>query len=243
MVERTLSPGTLIVATAFPDPPFDYTENGARTGFDIELMRAVCRLLKLDLQSVAYTGSDFNGIFDGLATKTYDAVVSGTTITPERSAVALFSRPYLRFNQGVAINKARTPNVASVADLHGLTAGIQFGNTSGIVARKLVADGTLAAIRYYPYDGIAAALADLEGGRIGCVIKLFPVICWLVKHRPTLTVPFEIPTGEKLGIAFAKDNSGLCAAVDSAMDGLRASGNFSTLAGRWFSAENVQVRA
>ena len=39
-------------------------------------------------------GDDFNGIFDRLA-KRSDAVISGTTITPERSAIALFSQPYL----------------------------------------------------------------------------------------------------------------------------------------------------
>jgi hypothetical protein len=60
--------------------------------------------------------------------------------------------------------------------LQGLTARIQKGNTSAIVAQRLLAQGDIAAIRYYPYHGIGAALDDLEAGRIGLVIKLFPVI-------------------------------------------------------------------
>src|SRR5512146_3252853 len=79
-------------------------------------------------------GDNFNGIFDGLAKRSCDAVISGTTITAERSAIALFSQPYLEFNQGVAVNRRLTPNVSSVADLNGLTAGIQSGNTSDVVA-------------------------------------------------------------------------------------------------------------
>lgn len=234
----TLTSGTLIVASAYPDPPFDLIDNGSASGFDIELMRAICAQLGLLLQPVRYSDDDFNGIFDGLANRSYDAVISGTTITPERAAIALFSQPYLEFNQGVAVNRRSTPNVASLADLRGMTAGIQSGNTSDIVAKRLVAEGAIANIKYYPYHGIAAALDDLEAGRIGLVIKLHPVIAWLVKNRPALSVAIEVPTREKLGIAYAKDNQPLCEAVDGALVRLRENGEFARLQERWF-ARNV----
>ena len=143
-MDLTLNPGTLVVASAYPDPPFDVIEGGSPSGFDIELMRAICSQLELALRPVRYSGDDFNGIFDGLANDSYDAVISGTTITPERAAVALFSKPYLEFNQGVAVNAQLTPNVASLGDLRGLTAGIQSGNTSDFVAKRLVAEGAIA---------------------------------------------------------------------------------------------------
>ena len=181
-----------------------------------------------------YSGDDFNGIFDGLANRSYDAVISGTTITPERAAIALFSQPYLEFNQGVAVNRRSTPDAASLADLHGLTAGIQSGNTSDFVARRLLAEGAIADIKYYPYHGIATALDDLEAGRIGLVIKLHPVISWLVKDRPALSVAIEVPTHEKLGIAFAKQNEALCEAVNRALAALRENGEFARLEARWF---------
>jgi polar amino acid transport system substrate-binding protein len=232
----TLTPGTLIVASAYPDPPFEVSENGASTGFDIELMRAICAQLGLTPRPVRYTGDDFNGIFDGLARRSCDAVISGTTITPERSAIALFSQPYLEFNQGVAVNRRLTPNVSSVADLNGLTAGIQSGNTSDVVARRLKAEGAIAGIKYYPYHGIADALDDLEAERIGFVIKLFPVISWLVKDRPQLSVALQVETHEKLGIAFAKDNEDLCNAVNRALGTLHDNGEFARLQARWFPA-------
>jgi polar amino acid transport system substrate-binding protein len=231
----TLRPGTLIVASAYPDPPFDI-KDGSAGGFDIELMRAICAQLGLALQPEAYTGDDFNGIFDGLTKRTCDAVISGTTITPERAAIVLFSEPYLEFNQGVAVNRQRTPNVSSVADLRGLVAGIQSGNTSDAVARRLKAEGIIADIKYYPYNGIVTALDDLEAGRIGLIIKLFPVISWLVKGRPQLSVPLQVPTHEKLSIAFAKDNGDLCDAVNRALGTLRVNGEFARLQARWFPA-------
>jgi polar amino acid transport system substrate-binding protein len=231
----TLNPGTLVVESAYPDPPFLSMANGVASGFDIELMRAVCGELGLALRPVAYSGDDFNGIFDGLAKQTCDAVISGTTITPERAAIVLFSQPYLEFNQGIAVNKRATPEMTSTADLRGLTAGIQSGNTSDLVARRLLAHGDIAGIRYYPYHGIAAALDDLEAGRIGLIIKLFPVISWLVKERPQLCVAMQVPTHEKLGIAFAKDRADLCGAVDRAIRTLRDKGTFARLQARWLT--------
>jgi polar amino acid transport system substrate-binding protein len=95
MPELTLKPGVLQAASAFPDPPFEVEIDGTDTGFDAQLMQQVCRTLGLAWHLVKYTGDDFNGIFDGLAAGRYDAVISGTTITPSREQVALFSAPYL----------------------------------------------------------------------------------------------------------------------------------------------------
>jgi ABC-type amino acid transport substrate-binding protein len=234
----TLQPGVLTVASAYPDPPFDLIENGTPGGFDVELMRAICAQLGLAMRPVRYSGDDFNGIFEGLDQRSYDAVISGTTITPERAARVLFSQPYLEFNQGVAVNRRLRPHATSVADLRGLTAGIQSGNTSDYVARRLLTEGALAGIKYYPYHGIATALDDLEAGRIGLVIKLFPVISWLIKDRPDLAVAMEVPTHEQLGIAFAKGNEALCAEMNSTLAALRANGEFARLEAHWFPARS-----
>jgi polar amino acid transport system substrate-binding protein len=230
---RTLIAGTFTILSAYPDPPFDVMQDGVATGFDVELMHAVCRRLSLELRPLPYTGEDFNGIFAGLMQASCDAVISGTTITPERAAIARFSRPYLEFNQGIAVNRRLTPHVGSTADLRGLTAGIQKGNTSDIVARRLLAQGEIAAIRYYPYHGIGAALDDLAAERIGLVIKLFPVISFLSRARPELAVAMQVPTHEQLGIAYAPDRADLCDAVDAAIDALRASGEFAKLQAAW----------
>ncbi len=229
----TLTAGTLSVASAYPDPPFELAD-GSENGFDIDLMRAICSHLGLTLQRDRYLADNFDGIFNGLETRKYDAVISGTTITPDRAAIVRFSKPYLEFNQGVAINRRLNPKVSSQADLRGFTAGIQSGNTSDFVAKRWLAENVIARIQYYPYDGIQSALADLNTGKIGLIVKLYPVISWLVKAHPDLEVAFQVPTHEELGIAFAKNNSGLCEAVNGALDAMRSSGEFDKLRARWF---------
>src|SRR5215203_1817657 len=203
MSELTLEPGVLRVASAFPDPPFEVTIDSRETGFDTELMRLICNELGLALHPVEYAGDDLNGIFNGLGDGSYDAVISGTTITPEREQLALFSDPYLEFDQGLVVNLARNPQIKTVGDLHGQVVGIQVGNTSDLVARKLLAEGAIGDIKYYRYHGILTALEDLSTGHIGAIIKLFPVVSWLVKERRELAVIQQIPTHERLGIAFA----------------------------------------
>jgi len=230
---QTIEAGTLLVASAFPDPPFEVTQDGVDTGFDAELMRAVCGRIGLRWQLTKYEGDDFNGIFDGLRTRSYDAVASGATITPEREKVALFSEPYLESGQSLVVNTMVTPHITTTDDLADQVVGIQTGNTSDIVARELREEAKLAGIRYYPYRGILDALDDLEAGRIGGVMKLLPVATWLVKDRPDLDVVQEIHTDELLGIAFAPDNRGLRDAVNSALRTLRESGAIDRLKRRW----------
>jgi polar amino acid transport system substrate-binding protein len=234
MTELTLEPGVLRVASAFPDPPFEVTIDGKETGFDTELVRLLCDDLGFTLRPVRYAGYDFNGNFEGLSDGSYDAVISGTTITPERERVALFSDPYLEFDQGLAVNVRRDPRIKSLDDLRGRVVGIQVGNTSDLVARKLLAEDAIGDIKYYPYHGILTALDDLSAGQIGALIKLFPVVFWLVKDRSELAVIDQIPTHEKLGIAFANTNVGLCQAVNKSLASIKESGRFETLRRKWF---------
>jgi len=234
----TIEPGVLSVASAFPDPPFEVVEDGVDTGLDAELMELVCTRLGLRRAPVRYEGSDFNGIFNGLASRAYDAVISGTTITAEREKVALFSDAYLESGQSLVVNVERTPHVRSVDDLAGLTVGIQVGNTSDAVARDLQRRGMIAGIRYYPYGGIDGALDDLSAGRIGAFIKLLPVMRWLTRGRSELAIVQQIPTHERLGIAVALGNAELRDAVNRVLADLQGSGELDRLTERWLGGKD-----
>jgi polar amino acid transport system substrate-binding protein len=233
---KTLKAGTLSVATAFPNPPWDVydSKTGATGGFDVELASAICEQMNLTYQQVQYKGENFNNIFDGLTNGSYDAVISGTTITPERSQVVLFSKPYLEFSQTIAVNRQKAPKVSWITDFQGLVAGIQKGNTSDYVAKRLLEKGILSDIKYYSYHQIDALIEDLRTGKIDLTIKLFPVLSWLIKDKPELSLVMEVPTHEKIAIAYAKDNQALCDAVEKAIDALKRNGTFAALQRKWF---------
>jgi polar amino acid transport system substrate-binding protein len=230
---KTIESGTLRVGSAFPDPPFELEQDGVDTGFDAELMRAVCGQLSLRWKLVKYDGADFNGIFDGLRTGDYDAVISGTTITADREMVALFSEPYFESDQSLVVNRVRNPQITSTDDLSDQIVGIQIGNTSDVVAKDHNARGKLSDIRYYPYGAVTDILDDLTTGSIGAFMKLLPVATWLVRDRPDLAVVQKIPTHEQLGIAVAPGGVALRDAVNRALAECRRTGILERLERRW----------
>jgi polar amino acid transport system substrate-binding protein len=81
---------TLRVGVAYPDPPFN-SMGPDRGGLDIDLITAIGATLGLSVTLVAYQGADFNGIFDELSAGSYDCVIAGTTVTPERERRAGFA--------------------------------------------------------------------------------------------------------------------------------------------------------
>ena len=190
----TIEAGVLSIASAFPDPPFEVEQDGVDTGLDAELMELVCGRLGLRRAPVRYSGDDFNGIFEGLRARTYDAVISGTTITAEREKVALFCDPYLesgRASPSTSRGRRTSPRWTTSPVSSWVSRSATRPTPSPAISKR---HGKIAGIRYYPYGGIGDALDDLSAGRIGGFIKLLPVLTWLTSTRPELRVVQEIPT-------------------------------------------------
>jgi ABC-type amino acid transport substrate-binding protein len=223
----------LKVGAALPDPPFEFMTKDGPAGFDIALMRRIAEKLGREWQLVPYQGADFNGIFAGLDSGTYDCIASGATITPERQRVADFCAPYVVSGQSLVVDSSRHPKVHGIADLKGLVIGVQQGNTSQPVANKLVAEHRAARVRVYAYDEIGNALDDLSTGGCDVFMKLAPVTEWFVRDRPTLAVVETGITRERLGICVRKGNAALRDAIDKAQASLMADGTLPALIGQW----------
>lgn len=144
-------------------------------------------------------------------------------------------KPYLRSGQSLAVNTSSTPHVRTIDDLQGLAVGIQRGNTSEIVAERLLSEGKIARIAWYAYHDIDIALDDLEAGHIGAIIKLEPVLRSLVSTRQTLEVVQAGLTDELIAYACGVNNVDLCAQIEKAQHDLLADGTIEELAGKWFA--------
>lgn len=102
--EEVKTSGTIVIGyTLFA--PIAFEEDGALTGFDIELAKAVVGYLNttytLNLE-VEFLLIDWNTKEAKLADGTIDLVWNGMTITPQRSAEMCISVPYL-YNKQVAV--------------------------------------------------------------------------------------------------------------------------------------------
>jgi polar amino acid transport system substrate-binding protein len=222
---------TLKVGAAFPDPPFNGMPDD--TGLDIDLMTAIAELLGATAEFIPYQGTDFNGIFDALNTGAYDCVTAGTTVTPEREKKASFVPPYLISGQSLAVDTMRLPHVRSIDDLHGLTIGVQQGNTSEPIADRLVAAGKASRVRVYDYGTIRTALTDLTTGTCDAFMKLAPVITELVKPIPRVEVVQRGISVENIAIAVPIADQGLLRHIAAAQEELDQSGMLQQIRRKW----------
>ena len=233
MTLGTVTKGVLCIGSALPDPPFELLQANEPCGFDIELTRVIAAELGLAWRLEPYAGADFNGIFGGLASGSYDCVASGATITPEREKLASFCTFYLRSGQSLVCNIEATPHVKSIDDLKGMILGVQHGNTSEPVAHRLKAEGLIAEVRPYAYRDIGLMLDDLSAGKIGGVMKLAPVMRWMIKDRPGLRLVQESITDETLGVAVRLGDRALRDAINKAQTRLQESGALQRLKQKW----------
>ncbi len=232
----------LRVGSALPDPPFEFRDGGAPAGFDVEFTRAVAQVLGLEWSLVPYRGTDFNGIFDALADGEFDCIASGTTVTPQRKARADFCAPYLVSGQSLAVDTSRHPGVRGVDDLGGLTVGVQHGNTSQPIVERLVAEGRAGAIRVYAYDRIGQALDDLSSGGCDAVMKLAPVLTWLVRDRPHVEVVERGISREEIAVAVRTGDHALRERIESAQRTLAADGTLDRLRSTWLGVGETDGR-
>lgn len=226
---------TLKVALDPTFPPFQsQTSDGKFEGFDIDLINAIAEAegLKLDMQ-----GLPFDGIIPALQSGTVDLTISTMTITPERSQVVDFSRPYFRSGQAIAVKDATT-NINSYEDLKGKKIAVQIGTVG---AEKANAAGA-AAVR--TFDNTPLALQELVNGNVDAVIGDAPVILYAIKNGSAtgIKVAGNLLTEEYYGIATPKNSANL-EKINTGLSTLIENGKYKEIYQKWFSGEPPQLPA
>ena len=165
--QKAASGKKLVIATDATWPPMEYVDENTKeiVGFDIDFMKAVAETGGF---GVEFKNTAWDGIFAGLATDKYDAIISSVTITEERKKEMDFSKPYVNAGQLLVVQK-NMKGVAALADLKGKTAGAQIGTTGAFEIEKV------KGVTLKSYDEIGLAFEDLVNGRIAAVVCDTPV--------------------------------------------------------------------
>ena len=104
---KLVKSGVLTVGSDTAFPPFESMNGKTAEGFDVDLADAIAKKLSLTLN---FTSQKFDTLIPQLnAGGTFDVILSGMTITPERQKEILFSAPYIDSNQSVAVVKGKFP--------------------------------------------------------------------------------------------------------------------------------------
>lgn len=223
--DKIKSAGILRIGTDATYPPFEFNDekSGELVGFDIDLMKAICRELELRPEFIVVP---FGGIIPGLRSAKYDCIISAMTITEERRQAVDFSMAYYDAGQTIAV-PLNDSTIHSVDDLKGKTIGVQLGTTGEIMAK------TIEGAEIISFNNIGAAFIDMENGRIDAVLNDAPTSQRAIKVRGMAKIVGPMLSSEQYGIAVDKKNKELLSVIDQALNTLIGSGVVDSLKSFW----------
>jgi polar amino acid transport system substrate-binding protein len=220
------TPDVLNVATDATFPPMEFTENGARTGFDVDLMNALAKAMG---KRVQWTDIDFKGLIPGLIAHRFDAAISGIYITDERAKVVDFTDSY--YAGGLAVLVKSDSPIKMVADLNGKKVSVQVGTKSVNYLRDNFPQINRVEVEKNQ------EMFDLVGiGRADAAVTGKPAAYQLAKTRSGFRVLDKTLTTEAYGIAVRKDEPQLKTAFNTALAKIKADGTYAAIVKKWFGA-------
>ena len=228
-LEDVTAAGTLRIGTEGTYAPFTFHDaSGDLVGFDVEIGRAVAKELGLKAEFVE---GKWDGLIAGLSSNRYDAVINQVGITEERKARFDFSKPYI-VSKAVLIVKADNDAITGFADLKGKRAAQSLTSNYGKIAET-------AGASLVGTEGFDQSIQLVLTGRADATINDNLSYLDFKKQKPD--APVKIVASEEeaaaSGIIVQKDNPELVAAIDKALDAIRADGTYKTISDKYFGAD------
>ena len=218
----------LRVGTDATFPPMEFTENGKRTGFDVDLVEAIGKKLG---KKVEWVDIDFKGLIPGLVSHRFDMAVSAIYITDERKKVVDFTEPY--YAGGLVAMVKDGSSIRKLSDLDGKKVTVQVGTKSvGFLQEHY------PKVQRVEVEKNQEMFNLVDIGRADAAVTGKPAAYQYVRTRPGLKVLPEQLTTEEYGMALRKDEPQLTKAVNTAIAQLKADGTYDAIVKKWFPAGN-----
>jgi polar amino acid transport system substrate-binding protein len=217
--------------------PLAFKQDGKLVGIEVDNAREVGSILGREVVFVEMTAGEY---IDALNSGKVDVVMSGYSVTPERSAQVAFATPFMEIGQMAVILAERAGQLAHPRALFqkGVKIGVEPGTTGESFARS---NYDLAEIRTYASP--AAAFAALRSRAIDAYIHDAPTSWNLAQSREDqdMLSLFRPLTREALAWAVKKDNTRLLGQLNVALGRLQANGRLRAIQNYWIPL-TVQVR-
>ncbi|MDX1464212.1 MAG: transporter substrate-binding domain-containing protein [Halomonas sp.] len=221
----------LRIGVDVPYVPYQYQlPDGTITGFEVELIEAVCAEMQRECEWVK---QGWDGIIPGLLARKYDFIASAMNITEDRARQVLFSEPYYQV-PSVWVGQA-DQQVDMAGELADVTVGVQQGT---IQDRYVTQFHPEAELRRYSDSG--GVINDMRAGRLDLVFTAFPLAQEALldddayaRRGELVTEPASI-YGPGVGAAFRQRDTELAERFNAAMAEVKADGTFERLQEEYF---------
>jgi polar amino acid transport system substrate-binding protein len=226
--------GVMKVVTEDNFFPYEFTTDGNPDGFHADVVAELREYadFKIEQDQLPWTG-----LLASVTAGKYDAAITGAAITEERLGTFDFAAP-ISLNVSYYITRADEERINGVADLSGLTVGVQAGSAqlaglADLEAKLAKTGGSLGQI--VEYQSYPEIYADLANGRLDYVVNSGVNAGVLVKERPEVFALGE-PTSGKGYIAWPVDkgNEDLLAFLTGFVNHMSETGKLAELQEKWF---------
>lgn len=215
----------IYVGTNAEFPPFEYLEDGKITGFDMDLVQEIGKLVDADIKIVDMA---FDGLLPALQLKKVDMVIAGMTANEERMKTVSFTQPYYTASQVIIVKEGNT-SIKSFDDLKGRRVGVMLGFTGDMVVSEI--DGVKMERFNAAYAGIMALKADkIEA----VVLDSEPAKNYVAQNKGLILADAEAEE-EEYAIAIRKDDKALLEKVEKALSEIKENGTYDKLIQKYFN--------
>jgi polar amino acid transport system substrate-binding protein len=227
--------GSIQLATDPSYAPMESYAPDGRTiiGFDADLAAALGSVTGIRVEMVA---ADFSSAIDETVKGTYDGVLSSMTDTAEREKLVDFV-DYFSAGTAIVVQRGNPRGISDLKDLCGQVVAVEKSTVQADLLRRSQPSCGAHKIIIKNFKTNADALLQVRTGRAVAILNDYPPAAHLATDARTRsyyqlasTVQYEPGL---MGLAVAKDNTGLRDALRAALDSLIRSGRYLELLQRW----------
>lgn len=232
--------GKLILGLDDSFPPMGFRDDEDNiVGFDIDLAKAVCEKLgvELVLQPIEWDAKE-----QELSTKSIDCIWNGFSITPERMENLTMSIPYME--NSISMVVVNCSDIKTKADMAGKNLAVQSGSsaeeTLNAAENKEFKDSLGEVNGFGDY---VTALMDLETGNSDAVLMDSVVANYMITEAGKDFVVLEDNlVAEEYAIGFRKGEEALSNAVNDALKELKEEKTVEKISTQWFGSDITIIK-
>ncbi len=224
--------GVLRIGTEGTYAPFTFHDaSGALVGFDVEIGQAIAEHIGV---APEFVEGPWDGLIAGIDANRYDVVINQVGINPERQAKYDFSEPYIASKAALIVKDDNT-DITSFEGLSGKKSAQTLTSNFGKLAESYGAElvGT---------DGFDQSIALVIQGRADATINDSLSFYDFKTQQPDAPVKVVATAADAdfSGVILAKGKPELLAAINEALEAIKADGTYAEISNKYFGEDVSQ---
>jgi polar amino acid transport system substrate-binding protein len=226
--------GYMVVATEDDYAPFEFIEGGQPKGFHHDVVAELKKYAKFEIRQEILP---WTGLLAEVSTGKFDTAITGSIVSQERLQVFNFVAPIAEATH-YYIKRKNDDRIKSVADLSGLTVGVQAGSV--LLSRLPELDAMLKKTggklgRVVEYTSYPEVYEDLAKGRLDYAVNSIISVHSLIRQRgDTFAMGQPVSGAGFHAWPVPKQNEDLLMYLNGFVAHLRTTGKLAELQQKWF---------